>query len=161
MKNERNVMAHPDCLKFRSGRIFLYRLPSGEDPSPGITDICFEERIETASFTLTGVLSTVTIGVYDPRQQVHITQTEEAAMEILCCAGNVSIKNDKPCIWATIALADQTGRILGGRLFSPSRSFAVEMTLQELVGPPLQRTYDSGCGLDLWPLRRSKNLSNT
>lgn len=147
-------MAQPDGPQFSFGRIFLHRLPPGEDPARVIVDICFEEKIGAATFTLSGVLSSVTLGVYDLRQQVYITRTEETAMEILNCSGNVSIKNGKPFLRATLVLSDQTGRVTGGRLFSPSRIFAAEMTLQELVGPPLFRLYDTASGLDLWPPRR-------
>lgn len=144
-------MVQPDCPEFRSGQIFLHRLPSGEDPSSVIADFCLRKGIRTATFTLAGTLSTVTLGVYDPKQQVYVTHTEETALEILSCAGNVSIKDGDPCVRASIALADLAGRIFGGRLFSPSRIFSAEMTLQALLGAPLHRTYDPGCGLDLLP----------
>lgn len=153
-------MAQPGCPEFRSGRIFLCRLPSGDDPSSVIADFCEKNGIQTATFTLSGVLSCVTLGIYDPQQQVYVTHTEETAMEILSCSGNVSLKNEKPCINAALVLADTTGRLLGGRLFSPARIFSIEMTLHALVGQPLYRTYDPGSGLDLWPHRRSTPPSN-
>ncbi|MFH0730846.1 MAG: hypothetical protein V2B19_31455 [Pseudomonadota bacterium] len=55
---------------------------------------------------------------------------------------------------STLTLSDRMGH---GRA-SPYRNFAVEMTLREFVAPPLQKTYDTGSGLDLWPLRREMNL---
>lgn len=153
-------MAQPDCPEFKSGRSFLHRLPSGEDPSSVIADFCRENGIQTATFSLSGVLSAVTLGVYDPQQQVYVTHTEKTALEILNCAGDVSLKDEKPYIHATIVLADTCGRLLGGRLFSPTRIFSIEMTLHELVGQPLCRIYDPGTGLDLWPPRRLPLLSN-
>jgi uncharacterized protein len=153
-------MAQPDCPEFKSGRIFLHRLPSGDDVSSGIADFCRTKGIQTATFVLSGVLSRVTLGVYDPQQQVYVTHTEETAMEILSCEGNVSLKDERPCIHTTLALADTRGRILGGRLFSPSRIFSIEIALRELIGKPLYRSYDPGTGLDLWPSRRLPPLSN-
>lgn len=153
-------MVKPDCQEFKSGRVFLHRLPSGDDPASVIAKFCREEGIQTATFVLSGVLSTVTLGVYDPQQQVYVTHTEETATEILSCAGDVSFKNETPYIHATLVLADTRGRLLGGRLFSPSQIFSIEMTLRELSGQPLYRTYDPGTGLDLWPPRRLPPPSN-
>lgn len=137
-------------LAFKSGRIFLCRLPTGSDLLVSISDVCRKNGIRAATFTLTGAVASATLGVYDQQQQVYVTHTEAAPMEILSATGNVSMKKGTLVVCATIALSLQTGKIVGGRLFSPSRMFAVEMTLRELTGHPLKRAYDEGTGLDLW-----------
>lgn len=137
-------------LVFKSGRVFLCRLPAGSDLLVSISDVCRKNGIRAATVTLTGAVASATLGVYDQQQQVYVTHTEAAPMEIVSAAGNVSMKKGTPVVHATITLSDQTGKIVGGRLFSPSRIFAVEMTLRELTGQPLERAYDDGTGLDLW-----------
>lgn len=146
-------MVQTDCPELRIGRIFLFRLPSGTDPLLDITGFCIQKEIKTAIFSLGGIFSTVTTGVYDAQQQVYVTHTEETPMEILNCSGNITVLNGSPFPCCTLTLADKTGRITGGRLFSPTRNLAVEISIRELTGPPIQRTYLAELGLDLWPVR--------
>ena len=103
-----------------------------------------------ATFSVIGAVSFVTMGTYDQKQQVYITFTEEAPLEIVSCIGNVSIKDGAPFIHAHIVTADEQGKTMGGHLFSKSIVFAGEIHLQELTGKPMERVCDVTTGLMLW-----------
>ena len=138
------------CSEFKLGRRLLGRLPHGKDLITSIEDFCIASDIQTATFSVIGAVSSATIGVYDQKQHVYVTFTENAAMEIVNCIGNVSLKDKTPVIKSHIVLADEHGKIMGGRLFSETILFTGEIDLQEMTGEPLERVYDGKTGLRLW-----------
>ena len=140
------------CSEFKLGRRLLGRLPHGKDMITSIEDFCAASDIQTATFSVIGDVSSATIGVYDQKQHVYVTFIENAAMEIVNCIGNVSLKDKTPVIQSHIVLADEHGKIMGGRLFSETILFAGEIDLQEMTGEPLERVYDDKTGLRLWNL---------
>jgi predicted DNA-binding protein with PD1-like motif len=105
-----------------------------------------------ATFSLIGAVSSYTIGAYDQKQQVYVTEKEKANLEIVTCAGNISLMDGKPFVHAHIVLGDEKGNTMGGHLFSETIIFAGEISLQELKGKPLERTYDEKTGLSLWKI---------
>ena len=138
------------CFEFQQGRIFVGRLPHGEDLINSIEEFCKKALIQMATFSVIGAVSSATIGAYDQKQQVYVTSKEEAPLEIVSCIGNVSLKDGKPFIHAHILLADEQGKTIGGHLFSETIIYAGEINLQELTGKPMERTYDNNTGLMLW-----------
>ena len=140
------------CSEFKLGRRFLGCLPHGKDLITSIEDFCTASNIRMATFSVVGAVSSATIGVYDQKQHVYVTFTENTTMEIANCIGNVSLKDKTPVIQSHIVLADKHGKITGGHLFSETILFAGEIDLQELTGKPLERIYDNKTGLMLWNL---------
>jgi uncharacterized protein len=138
--------------EFKPGRCLVGRLPHGQDLIHSIEAMCREASMCMAAFSLIGAVSSVTFGAYDQKQQVYVTMKEDAALEIISCTGNVSLKEGHPFVHAHILLADEQGKSLGGHLFSETIVYAGEICLQELVGPPLERVYDQTTGLMLWPV---------
>ena len=138
------------CVEFNSGRRFVGRLPYGKDLITSIENFCKDSSIHMASFSLIGAVSSATFGSYDQKQQVYVTTTEKAHLEIATCTGNVSLLDGNPAVNAHIVLGDKQGKITGGHLFSETIIFAGEIDLQELTGKPLERTYDDTTGLMLW-----------
>lgn len=136
--------------EYRLGRRFLGRLPYGADLIQSVEDFCKENLIQTATFSVIGAVSSITLGSYDQQQLVYVTFKEEKPFEIVTCAGNVSIKDGNPIVHAHIVLGDEQGKTIGGHLFSESLVFAGEMDLQEFIGEPLERSYDEKTGLFLW-----------
>ena len=139
--------------EFKTGRRFVERLPHGKDLITFIEDFCKKESIQMATFSVIGAVSSVTMGVYDQKQQVYVTFTEEAQLEIVTCIGNVSLMDGNPVVHAHIVLGDKQGKVTGGHLFSETILFAGEIELQELTGKPLERAYDDTTGLMLWRYR--------
>jgi predicted DNA-binding protein with PD1-like motif len=70
-------------------------------------------------------------------------------VELVSCTGNVSLRDGRPFLHAHAALAFSDGKVVGGHLNS-GLIFAVEALIQELLGEPLARGYDSTTGLYLW-----------
>ena len=138
--------------EFQLGRFIVGRLPHGEDLISAIENFCASFSIQMATFSLTGAVSSYTIGTYDHTQHVYVTATEEANLEILTCTGNISPMNGSLLVHAHIVLGDKNGNTTGGRLFSETTIFAGEINLQELKGKPPERTYDEQTGLSLWKI---------
>ncbi len=138
--------------EFQLGRFFLGSLPYGKDLIASVEDFCKETSIQMAVFSVIGSVSSVTLGCYDQKQQVYVTSSEKAPLEIIACTGNVSIKDGSPFVHAHIALSDVQAKMIGGHLFSETIIFAGEINLQELKGKPFERAYDNKTGLMLWNL---------
>ena len=138
------------CSEFTPGRLFMGRLPFGQDLITSIESFCHKCSIQMATFSAIGAVSSFTIGVYDQKQQVYATVAETAALDIITCVGNVSLMDGNPVVHAHIVLADKQGKLIGGHLFSETIIFTGEISLQALTGKPLERTYDEKTGLSLW-----------
>ncbi len=138
------------CSEFRGGRRFVGRLPHGEDLIKSIEAFCGETAISMATFSAIGAVTSVTLGAYDQKQQVYVTYTKDAPLEIVNCTGNISLKDGTPMVHAHILLADMHGKTIGGHLFSETIIYAGEINLLELAGHPLERAYDATTGLMLW-----------
>lgn len=126
------------------------RLAHGEDILSSMEAFCARHSIQAGVFSLIGAVSSATIGAYDQKQQVYVTVKEDRELEILSCTGNISLKEGKPFAHAHVVLGDHAGATIGGHLFSPTIVFAGEIHMIELVGTPLERTYDDVTGLMLW-----------
>jgi predicted DNA-binding protein with PD1-like motif len=136
--------------EMKPGRRILGRLPHNRDLSASIGTLCRNAAIYTAVFSLAGAVAAVTVGAYDPAQQVYVTFKEPGPLEVVTCVGNVSNKDGHPIVHAQILLSDARGKLVGGRLFSETPLIYGEIDLQELTGPPLTRVYDPQTGLGLW-----------
>ena len=130
---------------YRPGRSFLGRLTEQEDLIQAITDLGVKEQIATASVSITGRISQLTVGTFDPKQQVYITRTEARPMEIVACRGLLSTEGDRPFFHAHILLAD-VDTVVGGRLFSETLAADAECVVTEFRGPATQRAYDPRIG---------------
>ena len=136
--------------EFRTGRRLVGKIPRGEDLIRSVERFCEAASVETACFTVQGAVSSFTIGVYDQTQQVYVTHSKAAAREIVFCTGNISIQGGKPVAHDRSVLADESGDVTGGRLFSETLVFAAELEMTEWLGPALERDYDPETGMMLW-----------
>jgi uncharacterized protein len=143
-------------LQYNAGRIFIGRLSHGEDIIRALKHFCLKNSIKMAAFSVTGAVSLFTIGVFDQKQQVHVTSRNELPMEIISCTGCIAFPGEKAHVKAQIILADQLGKTSGGRLFSDTLLFAGELHLIELLGPPASREYDQDSGRMLLAVNKLK-----
>lgn len=125
---------------YYNDRHFIEAIPSGSDLIDAIVSICRENSIETAVFSVIGSVVSATIGVYDQKQEVYVTQIEKAATEVVSCLGNVTQQGGSPRVRSKIILADIQGNIAGGHLFSPTIVANGEISIQELIGDPHGRS---------------------
>ena len=136
--------------EFKAGRLLLGRLPYRNDLIAALEGFCADHSIQTAIFSIIGSVTSATLGSYDQNQQVYVTFNKVEALEIVHCAGNVSLRNGKPAVHAHAVFADINGHTLGGHIFSETIVYAGEIYVQELLGQPLSREYDKDTGLFLW-----------
>jgi predicted DNA-binding protein with PD1-like motif len=136
--------------EFKPGRWLLGRLPHGKDLVAAVEDFCGGHSVQTGIFSIIGAVASATLGAYDQRQQVYVTVQKSGPLEIVHLTGNVSLKNGKSTVHAHGVFADIDCQTVGGHVFSETLVFAGEIFLQELLGPPMVRTYDEGTGLFLW-----------
>jgi predicted DNA-binding protein with PD1-like motif len=134
---------------FKQGRCLLVRLDHGADIVKQISDLLNKEMIEVAAFCAIGALTEAEIAYYDQVSHEYRKISVNEPVELVSCTGNVSLRDDKPFLHAHAALAFSDGRVTGGHLTS-GRVFAAEAFVQELLGDPLIREYDSATGLYLW-----------
>ena len=143
-------MQTPVKAAYTNGRRILERLPQGCELTAAVLDICRREGVQTASFSVTGNLSEMTVGTFDQRQQVYVTQREKGPYDILSCTGTVTGTKENPSLNARLTVAGLDGAVTGGALFAETIIYAAELDLQELSGPALTRTYDPKTGLQQW-----------
>jgi len=142
-------MDSPFHASVGNGRRFIVRLPAGEDLLAAIDDFCSREGIRAGAFSLAGHLAKATLGIFDSRQQVHVTQCRTESLEIASGGGTVLQKEGRPHVWARAVLVTLEGKTLAGTLFPGTRVFAGEMDFQELIGDIPARADDPETGLPL------------
>lgn len=147
--------ASPRCWNFSGGRLLLARLYRGADLLDAVEALCRKKFQDTALFAAAGNLTELTLGVYDPAQQVYVTERIEKPLELIACNGTVVSGDSRGRARAHVTAADLEGRVYAGRLFSPTRIVAAEVVLQALSGEPLQRARDELTGLWLWASKPS------
>lgn len=130
---------------YQPGRRLVGRLHDEEDLIQAVTALGVQERIATAAVTITGRVTRLTIGIFDPSQQVYVTRTQVRPMEIVICRGLLSTGGERPFFHAHIQLADAE-TVIGGRLFSPTLAAEAECLVEELCGPGTARRYDQKSG---------------
>jgi len=134
---------------FGQGRCLLTRLDHGADILHQAGRLAKEEGIKTGILTAIGALSLAELAYYDQRSMEYRKIPVEGPVELLSCLGNISIRDGQPFVHAHAVLADSQGRVLGGHLIT-GIVFAAELCMQEFLGEPFKREYDSVTGLHLW-----------
>lgn len=136
-----------DC---RVRRTLLGRLPFGSDLLGEMTAIVKREKIALGRIAGLGATTHARVAYYDQRTMTYDPIEIPGGMEILNLHGNVSLRDGEPFVHAHILLGDPAGRAFGGHLLPGTRLFACELFIDELDGPPLERSRDDRTGLFLW-----------
>ena len=136
--------------EYNAGRRFVGRFDHGKDLISSLEDICAENKIEMAVFSVIGAVLSVTLGCYNQKKQAYISFQENSPLEIASCTGNISLKDGNPFVHAHAVLSDEQRKTISGHLFSKTPVFAGEFDIRELKGKPFSRKYDRETGLMLW-----------
>ncbi|TAL29595.1 MAG: DUF296 domain-containing protein [Spirochaetes bacterium] len=136
--------------EFKTGRVFVGRLPHGADLLESITACCRARGIAMARIDAIGALSEAAVAYYEQNAKIYHELRFPGHCEILSLTGTVSIRDGAPACHAHVTLADDTGRSYGGHLVAGCRIFACELVVTELQGEPLVRGFDATTGLPLW-----------
>lgn len=136
--------------QYRSGRKWLARLPFGADLLGVLEKFAVGENISAGHVKIIGAVKRATLGFYDQQNKKYSSINIDKPLEILHCAGNISIKDGSPMVHLHITLGNETGAAHGGHLLPGTIVFAGEAVIEELLGPELVRDDDPQTGLTLW-----------
>ncbi len=136
--------------RMEPGSIHLVRLNTGEDLLEGITSFASDAGIEAAWLTYLGAVSRASLRYYDQDERVYRDFEVAEHLEVLSGVGNVSLLDDEPFVHTHAAFADAAGNAVGGHLNSGTTVWALEVRIQELLGPALVREPDDCTALSLW-----------
>ena len=131
-------------------RIFMGKMPYGQDILKSIEDFCDSMSINVGYFSLIGAVSSLTLGYYDQKNKKYMTYKKNESLEIVSCNGNISLKDDKVFVHSHGVFSDKQGDVIAGHIFSDSIIFAGEIYIQELEGKVLKRNFDDTTALMLW-----------
>ena len=136
--------------EYGKGRRFLGRLDYESDIIEEIEGFASGMDISAAFVQVIGALKKVKIGYYDQDERVYKELNFDRHLEIIQCAGNITLKDNKPKAHLHITLGDEEGNTFSGHLMEGSVVFAGEAYIDELRGEALHRGYDETTGLPLW-----------
>ena len=137
---------------YTTRRMIIGQLERGSDLYNSITRIVQENNIRIGRVTGIGAVQKAVIAYYDQKQMKYHDIELDEPMEIVSLYGNISLKDGKPFVHAHTVLGDERGNAKGGHLLPGGTPvFACELTIDEFEGPNLERVFDEGSGLALWP----------
>jgi len=131
-------------------RIFIGRLPHGEDLLESIAELANEENITIGKVTAIGAVQSAAIAYYNQETKQYERKEFDKHFEIVSCVGNISTLNQRPMAHCHIVLADENGNCFGGHLTNGCVIFACEVIIEELDGAKLTRDFEEITGLPLW-----------
>jgi len=147
METRQTLQEIPNIWAVSGGRTLMGSLPENRDLVDTISALCRQQEIGLATFSVHGNVVQTTIGVFDPSQQVYITAVESFPGEIVHCTGWITGSPEAPEVSARIAIADDAGNVIGGKLFTETLVLGAEIFLQEWLGPSIDRRTDPNTGL--------------
>jgi len=135
-------------MEFKPGRVFLLRVPEGEDLLEFVNGFAEEMGIKTAIVKGIGSLRSPVVGYYSEEIRNYKRIELLGTFEMLTLLGNISVKDGKPFAHLHVTLGNATGNVFGGHLIK-GEVFVAELYVQELIGEPLIRK-ERGNNLSLW-----------
>jgi len=138
--------------EYRRKRLFVGRIPHGDDLLNSLTAFVREKGIRMGRLKMIGAVQKAVVGFYDEKEGKYINIQFDKPMEVLNLTGNVSIKDGEPFIHAHVTLGDEKGQSFGGHLMEGTVVFAAEFVVEEFEGQDLERTFDKTTRLALWDI---------
>ena len=135
---------------FQPGPVHLLRIPTGDDLLGSLEDFVMANRIETAWLSYLGAVQTAALRYYDQTEREYCDFHIHHHLEVLSGMGNVSLLDGQPFIHTHAVFADASGRAFGGHVNHGCEVWALEVKIEELVGPSPIRLFDEATGLSLW-----------
>ena len=132
------------------GRSFLERLPHDADLAAWLSTFADDNGILAGTVSVIGAVKNAVVAFYDQQEQTYGEIDRDENLEILYCAGNVSIRDGKSFAHCHAMFSDKDGNTFGGHLVEGTKVFAAEANFQELLGAEYVRERDSVTGLPLW-----------
>ncbi len=136
--------------EFTTGRVIVARLRHGGDLLAEIVALAERHGIEAGALQGLGALQRARLAFYDQATHEYREHAVGEPLELTALTGNISRRDGGVAAHVHLTLADGEGQAFGGHAAVGCVIFACELTLTELVGPPLERDYDETTGLPLW-----------
>jgi predicted DNA-binding protein with PD1-like motif len=122
---------------FDPGRIHLLSLDTGSDLYETVTDYVVEHDIRAASVAFIGAVRRARLAWWDQQEEAYRGFAVDEPMEVVSGLGSVSEADGRPFVHIHVSLADREGHLIGGHVEPGTEVYAMEITIQELVGEPL------------------------
>jgi len=131
-------------------RTITGQLPFGADLYDGVSEIVRKENIRFGRVQAIGATTHAVVAYYDQKLKNYMPLEFDGGMEILNCAGNISIRDGKPFLHIHLILGDRDGKVFGGHVLPGTKIFALEVFIDEYDGEEFIREKDDRTGLFLW-----------
>jgi predicted DNA-binding protein with PD1-like motif len=128
----------------------LERLPHDSDLATWLNGFAHDNGISAGTVSVIGAVKKAVVAFYDQQEQTYGEISRNENLEIVYCAGNVSIRDGKPFAHCHAMFSDKRGATFGGHMVEGTTVFAAEAHFQELLGGEYVRERDSVTGLPLW-----------
>lgn len=122
---------------FDPGRIHLLSLETGSDLFETVSAYVLENDIRAATVAFIGAVRRAQLSWWDQDEEKYRGFTVDEPMEVVSGLGSISEFDNKPFVHIHLTLADREGRVRGGHVEPGTEVYAMELTIQELVGEPL------------------------
>ena len=129
----------------------VVRLDPGEDIVATLTDIAKKENIRLATVSAIGAVNDITVGLFDPVSKKYTQNEIKDNFEIVSLAGNISTMKNETYLHLHMAVADVTGKVIGGHLNKAIVSATTEVFINVIDGE-VDREYSETVGLNLLKL---------
>ena len=136
--------------EFATGRVIVARLRHGADLLDEVVALAEAHGVTAGALQGLGALQPARLAYYDQAAKVYGELGVDGPVEITNLTGNVSLRDGDVAAHVHLTLAGHDGAALGGHAAAACVVFACELTLTELNGPALERSYDKVTGLPLW-----------
>ena len=136
--------------EFEAGPIHLIRLNTGSDIVSSITAYAEAHDISAATISYLGAARRAALRYYDQDAKAYRDFSIDHDLEVLGGIGNVTLLDGTPFVHTHAAFSDRDGHAFGGHLDVGCEVFALEVTMQVLIGVPPVRLPDDCTGLTLW-----------
>jgi len=141
-------------VEYEKGRIFLLRVPEGEELVEYIKKFAEKKGIKMAVISAIGSLKRAKLGYFNIGWGRYEVFTATGIHELIAATGNISLKDGKPFPHIHALLGEHDGSTVGGHLIEGD-VFVAEVYIEELKGEPLERVPHGN--LALW---KAEDLSN-
>jgi predicted DNA-binding protein with PD1-like motif len=136
--------------RFSPGPIHLLRVERDADLYEEISRFASGRGITAATVSFLGSVQRASLRYYDQEARRYQDFAIEHPLEVVAGVGNVTLLHGEPFLHIHAAFTDEFGRGHGGHVNVGTVVFAVEATIQELVGDAPVRLPDPASGLSLW-----------
>jgi predicted DNA-binding protein with PD1-like motif len=128
---------HVKTFSFEPGTIHLLSLDTGSDLYEAVSGYLREHDIRAGSVACIGAVRSARLGWWDQEDEEYRFFDVSEPCEVISGTGSVSEVGGEPFLHLHISLGNRTGQMVGGHVEAGTEVYAMELTIQELVGDPL------------------------